>query len=153
MFFSFLPAWANFAFLAVLLIAKYFLIGQIEKTQYYIDRMTGKGWMAATNVMAGLNGLVTALVLLIPAGLHWAIVFAVIDAAIHWLIGYYKHKKMLPHIDAGNIETAKTWLSQAWTWVSTIHAASYVSIATSIFTFVQQHPTALSQVLTWIKAL
>lgn len=147
MLFSLMPAWAVIVVLALVLLGKSWVIGRIEKTPFYHDRMVGKGWMAVTNVIAGLNGLVTAALLLIPAGLFWAIVLGIVDAAIHWLVGYWKVKKMWPRVDAGNIAEGKELLTKAGKWVLALHGASYLSISAYVVDFVSKHPEWTSQLL------
>lgn len=140
MLFSLLPAWAVIVVLALILVAKYWVINRIEKTPYYHAQVDGKGWMAMTNIIAGLNAIVTAALLLLPAGLFWAITLGLVDGIVHWLVGYWKVKKMWPKIDAGNIADGQAYLKKASKWVLALHGASYVSIATYVVDFVTKHP-------------
>lgn len=140
MLFAHLPVWGTIVVLVLLLLAKGWAIGRIEKTAYYHDRVTGKGWMAVTNIIAGLNGLVTFALLLLPAGLFWAITLAIVDAAVHWLVGYWKVKKMWPKVDAGNIADGQAFLAKVGKWILTLHSATYLSIASWAVDLSTQHP-------------
>lgn len=124
MLFTHLPFWAILVVLACLLLGKGWAIGQIEKTDFYTDRITGKGWMALTNIIAGLNGLVTFALLLLPAGFFWAVTLGLADTAVHWLVGYWKVKKMWPKVDAGNLADGEAFLSKASKWVAALHGTT-----------------------------
>lgn len=128
MLFSILPFWGVVVLLAALLVAKHFAIGLVEKTQFYLTRVQGQGWMGALNTVAGLNGLASAAIFFLPAGLSWAVTLAFLDAAIHWLVGYYKIKHKLPTVSSGNVATAVSWLS-------VIHGSTYISMISYVVKF------------------
>lgn len=134
------PFWANIILIAVLLLAKYFILDRVTKTMYYTNAVKGKGWMATLNISAGVNALVTAIVFVFAVHLPWAILLGVADFAIHWLIGYWRIKKHWPVISSGNVTEAKGWVTSAWKWVTTIQVASYVSMASWVLDFVDKHP-------------
>jgi hypothetical protein len=149
MFFTALPVWANLLILAVLLVVKYFAINAIEKTTYYTSRMaSGVGWMAANNIIAGLNAVVTFLILLIPAGLAWSIILGIGDGLLHWLIGYWKVKKMWPKISASNVADGEAYAKKAAGWVMAIHASSYLTLASYVTSYLTSHPAVLTKILT-----
>lgn len=153
MLFSHLPWWANIIALAVILVIKYFIIGFIEKSPAYQTRMsTGKGWMAINNVEAGLNGIVTAAILFFLGSLFWALALGILDAAIHWLVGYWKVKKMFPKISDKNIATAQGWFTSAKTWIATLHIASYAGIASWVVEYATGHANTWSTLLSIFHA-
>lgn len=152
MIFSHLPWWANIIALAVILVVKYAIIQGIERTPAYTNRMgSGKGWMAVNNVVAGLNAAVTLAILFFLCSFFWAFVLAVVDGAIHWLIGYWKVKKMFPKISKGNVQTAIVWWKQAKTWIAGMHLASYIGIASWVVEFVSSHGSNWASVVQFFQ--
>ena len=150
MLLSFLPAWGAIAALAIVLIAKYFLIAKIEKSPFYAAQVTGKGWMATLLIISGLNAIVTGALLLLVTGLFWAVVITILDFALHFLTGYYKIKKALPKIDAGNVDEAKSWFASATKWIAALHGTSYISIAVYVYDFVAKHPEWATKALAFL---
>jgi hypothetical protein len=142
----------NILALFLILIVKHFLVGLIENTSAYKAKMSqGQGWMAFLNVTAGLNAVLTFLIFLIPVGRLWALAYAVIDFAIHWLFGYYRAKGKLPTVSAGNLQTAEGWLSKLSNWYGSINSASFLGMAASAVTLLQSKGSIVTDLLTFLK--
>lgn len=154
MFDSHWPFWANILVLTVILIVKHFLVNLIQTTTTYKTQMAkGQGWMATLNVVSGLNGILTFLIFLIPVGRLWAILYAIIDFAIHWFLGYYKIKGQLPTVSQGNVATAKGWLVSLGNWYHSINTAGFLGMAASAVTLLQSKGSILTDVLSFLQGL
>jgi hypothetical protein len=154
MFDSQWPWWANLIALAIILFVKHLIVQRIENTAAYKAKMSqGQGWMAFLNVISGLNGILTFLIFLIPVGLVWAIVYGLIDVAVHWLLGYYKIKKQLPTVSAGNVTTAKGWFGDILSWYQSLSGVSYLSMAASAIGLLSGKGSLLTTVESFLKGL
>lgn len=154
MFDSHWPFWANILALFIVLVIKHFLVNFIQQSSAYKAKMAqGQGWMAFLNVAAGLNGILTFLIFLIPVGRLWALVYGLIDFSIHWLLGYYKTKGKLPTVSTGNVQTAKGWLSSLGDWYHSLNGASFLGMAASAVTLLQSKGSIVTDVLKFLTGL
>jgi len=145
-----LPFWATVIALAAVLIAKYILIGRISKLAIVSQLVAGKGWMATLLITAALNGVVTLGLMLFVVGFGWSLFAAILDFAFHFFAGYYKVKKTIPKVDAGNLVDAQDWLVKVGKWFAAFHSASYIGLATSVIELAQKHPEWVTKVLAWV---
>ena len=146
------PVWANFVILALILVAKWLLIKWVEKSPFYTTKMVGKTWLATAAVVAGLNAIVTFLLLFMFVGTGWALVLGLIDGAVHWLVTYYQRKKKLPTISLSNAAVATTWWTDIKSWFSALPLTTELSIAGWVTTFGLGHSTSISSLFSAILA-
>jgi len=145
------PLWANLGILIVLLMTKWLGIKYVEKTAAYRQLIVGKGWMATASLTAGVNALVMFVLLFLWVGTGWGLVLALVDGAIHWLLGYWQKKHQLPTLSAGNVSTGMLWWSEVKSWVSAIHVGTYVTIAGWVMSYGLGHSSSIGTVFSLIK--
>lgn len=126
------PVWANFVLLVAILAGKWLGVKYLEKTPGIQGFFVGKGWAATANLNAGLNAVATFVIFLLLAGLKWAIVFALIDFAINYLMSYYQQRHKLPTLTTSNVSTAQGWWADVKSWFAGLNLASYLTMASTV---------------------
>lgn len=117
------------------LIFKYYAVEWILKTNYAETATVGQGWVGALLTNVALNALLTFAILFLFTGFVGAIVFAVIDALVHYLLGYWKKRSHLPNV------TAKDLIS-VYNMANFLHTSSYVGIVGIVLKYVFPHSAA-----------
>lgn len=119
MLFSQMPLWLFATILALCFLLKQVISDRFQSSAYYIGKTEGLGWTAALNTKAAMNGMMTTAIFFPFAGANWSLILGLIDAAFHWLSGYYAIKKKLPTID-------KAELMSAVNAIRALHGGSYL---------------------------
>jgi hypothetical protein len=149
------PVWANFVLLVAILLGKWFAVKYIEKTQGVASLFAGKGWVATAVLNAGLNAVATFVIFWLLASTKWAIAFAVIDFVINYLVSYYQQKKTLPTLTTAKMSTAAAWWADVKSWFTSLNAASYVTMASSVISLASGSSifsTVFNAIVTYVKA-
>lgn len=126
------PVWANFLILVLILAAKWLAVKWIEKTPGVASYFSGKGWAGTAILNAGLNAAATFVIFWLLATTKWAIVFAVIDFAINYLVSYYQQKGKLPSVTTSKVASVSTWWDDVKSWFTALPVASYITMASTV---------------------
>lgn len=116
-----LPTWVVFIAMSAILVGKYFTM------EVWFQRLASKadlahrGWAVALNLTALANGVLTFLYTFLLVGFFWALFLGIVDLVAHYVYGYYKVKKKIPHLTEEKLTTG-------WKIVQGFFSAGYVGM-------------------------